>query len=200
MIMKMEPVRWSEEKQLQFQTQLTGIFGEDAWPMAPIKRNTRDYPCILPFKFVSSQIKIECKYAVWLQFEQRKWHMERDQRTLCDLMLTLAQWLNTVAPHAPSLLVHDLEYWELSLRSYLTETHQLHVYYRRHLRANQAYRQYVREDSCITLFRQLYRIIADTYDDRLPLEKDIWDMRTLGIAVDLTKSQNFLNFTPITQP
>ena len=60
--------------------------------------------------------------------------------------------------------------------------------------------EYVVEDRRISLFRQCYKIITDAYDDREETEKDCWDMRKLGLQVNLPVSEFQLNFTPISQP
>lgn len=55
------------------------------------------------------------------------------------------------------------------------------------------------EDTRICLLRQYYKIVASAYGDREETTKDCWDMRKMGVAVDLTISQLRLNFAPISQ-
>ena len=66
--------------------------------------------------------------------------------------------------------------------------------------ASQEYTEYRREDEKILLFRQLYMTIRNAYDDRPALEKDKWDMREMGLAVNLVSGKYYLNFTLISQP
>jgi integrase/recombinase XerD len=195
---KSERADWSEAKQMRLQEQLSGQWAEDTWDVVVRKNGgTKSY---LHFPLASEPLKWELKYAIWHHYHSGAWKLDSDQRTLCCEFSHLTRWLNTVAPHAPSLMIHTLEYWEVSLRTYLT---QLGRYKRRqetHLRANQQYRDYETEDRRICLFRRLYRTIVDAYDDREETDKDIWDLRKLGVAVNLTGSNFHLNFSSILQP
>src|SRR5436305_3722424 len=55
------------------------------------------------------------------------------------------------------------------------------------------------EDARIALLRQLYRLIADAYDDRPEIQKDIWDLRKMGVHLNLSLASYTLNFTLISQ-
>ncbi len=46
----------------------------------------------------------------------------------------------------------------------------------------------------------IYRTLIDAYDDRPETDKEIWDLRKLGISLNLSQSTHQLNFTVITQP
>jgi integrase/recombinase XerD len=200
MIMNAEPGSWSEDKLRHMQEQLTGVFADDSWPMKTIKTKKGEEQCHLHFDFTSPSLKIEFKYAVWFLFERRTWKRERDQRQLRFHLNCLSTWLNHVAPTASSLLERSLDYWEWSLRSYLVETNQLRQSHRQNLRANQEYVEYAFEDRRLGIFRHLYRVIADAYDDREETDKECWDMRKLGLSVNLTQTNFLLNFTAISQP
>jgi integrase/recombinase XerD len=116
------------------------------------------------------------------------------------LLSLLMQWFNLVAPNGNSLLERSLDQWEISLRTYLTETNQYKPRPRQRLCANQAYGSYQSEDARIALLRQLYHIIADAYDDRPETEKDVWDLRKMGVFLNLSLTESKLNFTLISQP
>jgi len=198
--MKAESGYWSEDKLKSLQKQLTGVFAEDSWPMKTIRTQKGEEQCHLHFDFTSPSLKIEFKYAVWFLFESRTWKRERDQRQLRFHLNCLCRWLNHVAPTVSSILERSLEYWEWSLRSYLVETNQFRQTRRKNLRANQEYVEYSFEDRRLGTFRQLYGVIADAYDDREETEKECWDMRRLGLSVNLTQTNYLLNFTAISQP
>jgi len=200
MIMKTESGDLSKDRLRHLQEQLTGVFAEDSWPMKTIHTKKGEEQCHLHFDFTSPSLKIEFKYAVWFLFERKKWKIERDQRQLRFQLNCLCRWLNHVAPTASSILERSLEYWEWSLRSYLVETNQLRQTRRKNLRANQEYVEYSFEDRRLGIFRQLYGVIADAYDDREETEKDCWDMRRLGLSVNLTQTNSLLNFMAISQP
>jgi integrase/recombinase XerD len=198
--MKAESGFWSEDKLRRLQEQLTGVFAEDRWPMKTITTKKGEEQCHLHFDLTSPALKIEFKYAVWFLFERRTWKREHDQRQLRFHLNCLCRWLNHVAPTASSLLEKSLQDWEQSLRSYLVETNQLRQLRRKNLRASQAYVEYVFEDRRLGIFRHLYHVIANAYDDREETEKECWDMRKLGLSVNLTGTNFLLNFTAIAQP
>ncbi len=89
---------------------------------------------------------------------------------------------------------------ELAFRSYLVETGHLRHKRGKRLLSTQTYGEKREEDFRILLLRQLYTIIRDAYDDRPEVEKDVWDMRRMNLALNPTLSHYRLNFTSITQP
>jgi len=184
-----------DEKQQRLQEHLTGMWAHDVWELS-WKGGRRQ----LRFTMTSTSLKTEVKYGVWFRFESGKRTLGGDQRSLCADVEILIGWINTVAPEISSLLEKSLEHWELSLRSYLIETNRLKQERRRHLLATQQYAQHVIEDRRIGLLRQLYIAIANAYDDRSEMERDVWDMRKLGLSMNPTISAYYLNFTLISQP
>jgi integrase/recombinase XerD len=197
--MPTEPIRWSEEKQQQLQTYLMGEWAQDTWPMK-IKGKGVDYQRVFHFDFASSSLKVEFKYALWYQFESGQWKRDGDLKKPYYGLQVLKEWLNHVAPTASSLLERSLEAWEWSLRSYLLKTNQLSPTHSQRLTAAQTYVKTVSDDKRISLFRRVYRSIANAYDDRPETEKDIWDLRTLGLSLNLSQTSYLLNFTSITPP
>jgi integrase len=185
---------WSEKKQQRLQEDLKGMWADDVWVF--LRRQEKRY---LRFPLTSLSLKREVKYAVWRLFEdgQRIWGT--DQSRLCADLKILAHWLNMVAPKAQSLLQKTLEAWEESLHAYLVEHGQFKQLRRKHLLATQEYAEYALEDSRIRLFRQLYEILVDVYDDRPEMERDLWDMRKLGLSLNPTIAQYYLNFALIAQ-
>jgi integrase len=71
---------------------------------------------------------------------------------------------------------------------------------RKELTASQTYQEYFAEDRCVNLLRATYRLLTAAYDQRPEREKDIWDLRKLGIRLNLSQSAYKLNFTLIGQP
>ncbi len=194
--MNAEPLQWSEEKQHRLQGCLLGSWASDTWELVGSK-GRKGY---LRFSLTSPALKTELKYALWYKFNSGEWDVKKQQHDLCRRFTLLVVWLNQVAPTTRSLLEKPFEFWEWSLRSYLIETNQFKQPHGKRLHANQEYVEYVREDRCISLFHQCYKIIADVYDDREETEKDCWDMRKMGLPVNLTASSFLLNFAPISQP
>jgi integrase/recombinase XerD len=196
--MNTEPVGWSEEKQKHLHEYLTGLFAEDTWEVGAQTKHGKSYPLSLRFPLLSAALKTELKYALWYKFERGEWAMGRKSGGTWECTC-ICQWLNAVAPTAHSLMERSLPLWELSFRSWLVETNHLRPVKTKGLLATQTIVEYAAEDRSIVLFRQVYKIVADAYDDRQETEKDIWDMRVMGLALNRTATGYILNFTLISQ-
>jgi integrase len=192
-----EPIQWSEEQQQQLQARLTGSWVEEVWTFTQkIKKTTYS----VHFTLTSPSLQIEVKYALWKKFESGEWNATSERNKTLAQLPKLTTWLNRIAPTAHSFLEKSLEQWERALRSYLIEAEQYKKKTHKKLLANQQVRQYQYEDFRILLLRQIYGLVRDAYDDRPETEKDIWDMRKMGLAVNLTTTQFLLSFTDIAQP
>src|SRR5215469_6547639 len=186
--MKDEKLRWSEDRQRRLQEYLVGTWADDVWLVNP--RSSKRKAVYFRFSINSMPLKLEIKYAVWSKFNNGQWKMERDQKTLCWELTLIIEWLNHFAQPIKSLMEKELEEWEMSLRSYLVQTRQLRHRVHKMLLSTQEYVERVGGDSRIHLFRQLYLLIHDAYDERPALEKDIWDLRKLGLGVNLTDTHH----------
>ncbi|MGZ3646363.1 MAG: tyrosine-type recombinase/integrase [Ktedonobacteraceae bacterium] len=196
--MSTEQVSKSEEKVQRLKEHLTDQWAEDLWILGP-KNNPKKQRRIR-ISFASSTLSVEMKYALWRKFASGQWHQERNTRALGTRVLAVIRWLNTFTPPIQSLMEKSLDHWELSLRSYLVQTGHYKRREEKALLATQQYVVYQREDRSVSLFRQLYALVAESYDDRPETEKDIWDMHKLGLAINPTTTGVLLNFTRISQP
>jgi len=192
-----EIMPWTENGQRRLREPLDGPWADDVWLVTP-KSSMRD-AVYLRFTIASIPLKLEMKYAVWSNFNCGKWSMGKDHRTLRGELTHIIRWLNHFDPPIQSLMEKSLEQWEMSLRSFIVQTGRLRPRKQKALRSTQEYVEHIGEDPRILLFRQLYMQIQDTYDDRLVLEKDIWDLRIMGLAVNLADCHFKLNFTLISQ-
>ena len=192
-----EMTSWTVSNQRRLQEHLVGPWADDVWLVTP--RSYKGRTVYLRFSIASIPLKLEIKYAVWSKFDSGQWSMGRDQRTLSQDLALIIRWLNHFAPPIQSLMEKSLDQWEISLRSFIIQSGHLRQRVQKMLRSTQEYVECIGEDPRIHLFRQLYMRIQDTYDDRPALEKDIWDLRRLGLAVNLTRGQYILNFTLISQ-
>ncbi len=195
--MSNEIMLWMESGQRRLQEHLVGRWADDIWLVNP--KSSKRRAVYLRFSITSIPLKIEIKFAVWSMFDCGQWNMEKDQGDLRRNLIIIIKWLNHFTSTIQSLMERSLEQWEISLRSYIIQTGQRKQRIQKVLLSTQEYLKYVGEDRCIYLFRQLYRAIQDEYDGRPSLEKDLWDLRTLGLAVNLTDSHYTLNFTLISQ-
>ena len=193
-----EPLPWSEDKLKRLQEKLVGRWADDIWILTFTQpKPNRRY---LKFSLTSQPLKVEVKYTLWSKFDSGQWKLNRDHHNLCKDMTHIIRWLNHFSPPLQSLMEKPLEQLVLSLRSYLVERNLLRRRGKKVLSATQEYVEYFAEDPRILLFRQIYKIVSDAYDDRPDTEKDIWDMFKMGLAVNLANGRRMLNFTCITQP
>lgn len=203
--MNQEPAHamlWSEEKLTHLQEQLTDPWTSDSWPMqcrVPGQKG-KQVQRIFHFTFASSSLTIEFKYALWRHLTRGEWQTPGSQENLFYALGLLVSWLNQTAPTTHSLLEKPLEFWVCSLRSWLVQTDHYTPARGKHLTASQTYTTYPKEDRRILLLRVVYRTLVDAYDDRPETDKEIWDLRKLGISLNLSQSNHQLNFTVIIQP
>jgi integrase len=190
-----EPLQWSEEKQQGLDIHLTGMWALDTWELGGPYGKYRH----IHFRLNSPSLKIELKYALWHKFATGERDATKQQTIFCSDAMSLFKWFNQVAPTVASLLEKPLTSWEYSLRSYLVETKRLRQRRYKRWTGSQEQVEDVQEDTRICLLRQCYKIVASAYDGREETTKDCWDMRKMGVPVDLTISQLQLNFAPISQ-
>lgn len=203
--MSMEQVSCSEEKLQSLREQLTGFWAQDEWNMAEcplvnehMHRPKGGYVDVYRFTCLSPAINTELKYACWYCFSQGFWTSLVYGRAA--RLHRLIDWLNQTAPNARSLLERSREKSQVSFRSYLSERGRWHPHKITKLRASHETYQIVQDDMCIYLFNRLYDILASVYDDREEYDKDIWDVRKLGLPFNASKSNYKVNFTSIEQP
>jgi integrase/recombinase XerD len=180
--LKSERMDWSLEKQERLQEPLVDQWAADTWDV--MEKRASKNKSYLHFSIVSPGLKTELKYAVWYKFTSGEWRLGSDQASFCREFKGLSTWLNIIAPTCPSLMSHSLEYWETSLRSYLIQSGKYRHTHRRYLRATQERYVHHGEDRRICLMRQLYGVVASAYDEREETDKDVWDMRKLGLTVN----------------
>lgn len=203
--MSMERVCSSEEKLQSLREQLTGFWAQDEWNMAecPLVNGQMHWPKggyvdVYRFTCLSPALNTELKYACWYCFSHGLWSPLVFGRAA--RLHRLIDWLNQTAPHACSLLEQSRERSQISFRSYLCERDRWHPHKITKLRASHETYQIVQDDMRIYLFNRLYDIIAAAYDDREEYDKDIWDVRKLGLPFNASKSNYKVNFTGVEQP
>lgn len=201
---------WSALQQLHLQEQIVGFWAQDEWnmdecPLPPSRRKKPLNPARasqrkLHFHGLAPSLSVELKYACWQKFARGDWAPHSELYGLH--IARIVNWLKQVAPVGASFLQSSLEQWEVSLRSYLLEHGKLRVFKHHHLDASQQFRMYDHPNPHLTLLHQIYALIAEAYDDpeKTEYEKDIWDLRKLGVDLNLSASAYRINFRSITLP
>ncbi|MBD2164962.1 tyrosine-type recombinase/integrase [Calothrix membranacea FACHB-236] len=196
-------IQWSPSKLQALENQVIGFWTKDKWDVAecPLidKKAVSNRSKYVFFNCIYSSINTELKYACWQKLENNSWSTSsfwiQGSR-----IKKITSWLNEVIKNEKSLIDKNLEYWILSLRSYLVDRQLLREYTSERLGRDQKLKNVLVQDPTIILLRQIYKVIADFYDDRDEYDKTVWDLRKLGIEIDKTKSGYNLNFEHITQP
>lgn len=198
-----EAVHWSEEKQTSLFPDPDGFWARKRWIMseAPVRwagrihdRKSTEIVCISPG--LQAEIRYVCRYKL----ERREWAVEYFIRGQALYVKRICRWLDEVTPHVRSLLERSLEYWELSLRTYLVERGLYHPRTSSKLDSKQQLRTFVAVDHNIGILRNMYEILMDFYDERAEFEKDVWRGERLGFEVSPGTKLKLLNFTYISQP
>jgi len=193
--MNSEPIGWSVEKQQHLADRLTGFWAEDTWLFTSKQGDVYQMSFSLP----TSALRAEIKYALHTKFASGRWKTDGNLSPMCRDVKAILQWLNQLPSMPGSLMQKPLDHWEMALRSSLVQAGQYRRRTGKELHADQTYVERWEEDSRIRLLRQIYTIVAQAYDEREETEKDVWDMRKLGVTLDLTRSNYLLNFTPVSQ-
>jgi len=191
---------WFPERQRMLHDQLVGFWAADTWDMAACPLLTRPLTrhWFIHFGCTSPPLNWELKYACWQKFVRHDWTIATIQAYAARIH-QIVKWLNQAAPDTRSLLEHDLLFWERSLRMYVVEHGLWHASTTRKLNATNAVVEYPKEDPRICIFRAIYRLLQETYDARSEVEKDVWDLRKIGITINLSRSEYWLKFTRIRQ-
>lgn len=192
---------WSEEKAARLQAQLGEEWAADSWTLPGTSKKKGQIERTFHFTLTNPGLKMEIKYALWYYIVQGKGttYHPVTQHTLFRRFRRIVAWLTQVAPPVRSLLERTLEFWICSFRTWLIHSGYYHRSPEKFLNAAQTYQQYSGEDRHIRLFKRIYSILLEAYDTRQETEKDIWDLRKLGVDLNLSTANYILNFTSIKQ-
>ncbi|MBX9253560.1 tyrosine-type recombinase/integrase [Desmonostoc muscorum CCALA 125] len=207
----MEPLHicWSESKQKDLETQLVGFWAKDVWnrtecPLAKDviwKGNNGKTIGIkeIQFNCKSKSINTEIKYVLWQRLEKQELSPMTLWRQVHIHIRWITEWINQVAPNTTSFMEKSLTQWELSFRSYVASKGKLCTKKRKYI-AEGEIRFSPKGDYRISTLRTIYETLQEAYDERSEYEKDIWDMRKLGVKLVKSARDHHLNFTLILQP
>ncbi|MBW4424221.1 MAG: tyrosine-type recombinase/integrase [Nostoc desertorum CM1-VF14] len=197
------PIQWSVSKQLVLESEVQGFWMRDEWDIfeCPLSDGNAipSRAKYVIFSCISASINTELKYACWQKLENKEWSVNSLWSKKATIT-NIANWLNTVAPHETSLIVKSLDRWELSLRSYLVKYKKLREYTAERVGTTKEPYLFLIQDPTLIAFRQIYKLVANVYDEREEYDKEVWDLRKLGVEIDLSKSNYKLNFEQFSQP
>jgi integrase len=194
----MTTASWTRAAQVQLLCELKGFWANDLWDMhhSPVKdlsphaRQRRLY-----FKCKSSAINGELKYACWKKFSDGDWRSTQEIFRIHRLV----HWLNDEPTLPSSLMERDFNVWRDLYRAYLTRLGSYKTGTTTRMDSEQRPRVTVRDSGFVSTLRQAYILLGRAYDLRPEREKDIWDLKRMGVSTNLSQSNVQLRFLVIKQ-
>jgi len=95
---------------------------------------------------------------------------------------------------------YPLDKWLILLRTYLLEHGLPFTSVSSYLDHTQTPRYTVNNTQLVSTFRQIYLVVQEAYDKRPEYEREIWDLRHLGLNCNPAISDYKLNFIHLQQP
>lgn len=184
---------WSETKRELLREKLTGKWKNDHWILS--KDDGQKWS--IYFTCNSEFINDELKYACSVNYKNGNWGT--NNRTRSQFIHKIIRFLNKYANNEITLMSKPLEKWLKLLTYHLKSQDKWLGREENVLTASQEMKTYQVNDRSISVFRVIYKILKDLYDQRSEYEKDVWDLRVLGVDLNAAKKNYKLNFKKIKQ-
>ena len=179
--------------------ELTGFWSQAVWLTTdiPIPMPKTVPKCYLRFATHSEGINNELKYAFKHLITTGQWSLT-DVGTQQYFLNKFTEYINHHQPQTTTLLQHPLSYSEEQFIAYLAQkglkTHYKTYYYAK----TGCQRTSVKVTSIVARFRRLYQIVADYYDTRDEWDKDLIDVRRLGLNIPPGTERRYFNLSNLT--
>ena len=178
---------------------------EDCWrfPQGEIPgvAGTLNQPLRFDWTGIQPSLAAQLKWAIATRCLTGRWRAQFLVAVRAVVRDTMA-FLRDDAPAVRSLSERSLDTWLLQFRSHLiargayrTRTTTACV-----KSAPGRVREYVNDDVSVRVFRQLYRMVAEELDPRNEYDKDVWNLRRLGMSGRASVPITYLRFTRLKQP
>ena len=194
----MTRVIWNRTVQLQLVSELEGFWAGDLWdmhqsPVGALSPNAKQRR--LSFNCKSAALNGELKYVCWKKFSSGAWRSTQEL-TRVHLMI---RWLNSLPELPVSLLCHSFAEWRQLYRKYLEERGMYRPGSTDQMNRRQEPGVTPRDSPYVSLLRQAVILLTDAYDVRPVYAKDIWNLKQMGVATNLSQSNGKLSFLVIRQ-
>jgi integrase/recombinase XerD len=189
---------WNRTVQLQLLSELGGFWAGDLWDMhhSPVGAlSPKACQRRLNFSCTSASINGELKYVCWKKFSDGSWRSTQEL-TKVHLMI---RWLNSMPELPVSLLCRSFAEWRELYRKYLIERGMYIPGSTSGMTQQQEPRSSPRDSQYITLLRQALILLTEAYDTRPAYGKDLWNLKQMGVATNLSQSNGKLSFLVIRQ-
>lgn len=191
--------------QIDLFSQLPSSWANNVWDRekCPITLERREWKKIaryLKFTCLSDSINTELKFVLWSRVQSKELRPSTLWTEKYNLVNWVCDWINETAPKTVSLMDKSLEYWQMSLRSYISERGKLHEPVKQRVNAKGELRFGKQLDKRICFIRALYRDLEDAYDNRPEFEKDVWNLKKVCTSHSPITTFYRLNFLDVLQP
>jgi integrase/recombinase XerD len=189
---------WNRATQAKLIAELQGFWADDLWDMhhspvsdlSPSPKQRR-----LRFRCKSAAINGELKYLFWKKFSSGEWRSTQE----ISRVHRMIHWLNSMPTLPSSLIEKDFSAWRDLYQTYLTEVGQYKTGTTSRMDGGQRPRVTGRDSSFVSTLRQACILLRQAYDLRPDREKDIWDLKRMGVPTNLSQSNVKLSFLVIKQ-
>lgn len=197
----------SESKLLDLYNKLDDEWKVERWNLLELPITTQDDrdkiisgKALRYLKFnCSPSLAKELKVVIWKLLHDKVWRINT-LAAKAGTIHSIMNWLDEKKiTHLDSILLEGQEYWDASLRAYMIEIGKYSISTRTMLDANQQIRTYPKEHMSIYILHQIIKVITEIYDNTSEFDKDIWDIRRLGLPFNNTIGCYTLSFASIKQ-
>jgi integrase/recombinase XerD len=189
---------WNRANQVKLLAELQGFWADNLWDMhhSPVKElSPKASQRRLHFDCKSPAINAELKYVCYKKFSDGNW---RSTQELTKVHL-LVQWLNSIKKLPPSLMSRDFPEWRELYREYLTGRGMYKQGTTNRMSGKQLPCVTPRDSGYISTLRQTCALLKQAYDPRPENEKDVWDLKRMGVSTNLSQSNAKMSFLIIEQ-
>jgi len=189
---------WSRTVQVQLLSELQGFWAGDLWDMHHSPAGTLSPNASqrrLRFECKSAAINGELKYVCWKKFSGGDWRSTQEL-TKVHLMI---RWLNGMSDLPVSLMCRSYPEWQALYREYLTERGMYTPGVTTRMNGSQQSISTPRDSPYMSLLRQTLLLLTQAYDTRQAHEKDIWDLKLMGVTTNLSQSHSSMGFLIVRQ-
>lgn len=193
---------WRAKKQAILQDKLQGYWLKDEW-------SSDDFPLagyngprhkIIRFNKIPSGIRTELKYACWSALMDEQWSPRNFWTNGYRNIRVVINWLCEDVPQQPSLFDEEPKYWRTRFSTYLVQHGRAIEIKQPYINKHQQIAYRSRPSLAVSMLNVVLSILRDFYDDRPEYEKDIWDLREMGVPLNAARSDYKLIFSDISQP
>jgi integrase/recombinase XerD len=189
---------WKRTTQVKLIAELQGFWATDLWDMhhSPVKNlSPSAKQRRLRFRCKSSALNGELKYLCWKKFSGGHWRSTQE----ISRVHRMIHWLNSMPTLPSSLMEKEFHAWRSLYRTYLTELGQYKTGTTSRMSGKQSPEVTVRDSGFVSTLRQACKLLKLAYDPRTDREKDIWDLREMGVHTNLSLANVNLSFLVIEQ-